>query len=244
MTLGDVANKARALTHTDTQSYTAANLLIDINIWCQKAVSMILESMDETNFDDNRQTNYPIQTTPMIAGQRDYPLTVGQKVLKIKRLDLTYNGVDYFKAEPFDDGEFPWGFGNDTQIDQNFIQAAPRYSVKYNSVWIYPMPLTADVSAGGLLRMEWDRQIIPFTSADYTTDPNDSTVVLGFDDPFHPIVAYGAAYEKANSDNLPQLANIKQDLADWEARMRIAYSRKQLDRRLQVTPAYTYNSFS
>lgn len=255
MTLGDVATKARALTHSDTVSYTAANLLIDINIWYQKVASMIFESQDDTDFDDARQTNYPVATRLLVAGQRDYSFstaswtligkeggggTASQALLplKIKRLDVSYDGSNYFRATPFDNGVPSWGIGNPTMEDANMIKQAPRYEVQYNSIFLYPLAIASDVSAGAIMRLEQERNVIPFTSANYTTDPSDSTVVLGFDAPFHPIIAYGAAYEFANANNLPQLQNIKQDLQDWEARLRQAYGRKELDTILSLRPAY------
>lgn len=237
-TLGDVANKARALTHTDTSSYTAANLLIDINEWYQKVVSMILEAQDDTDFDDQRNTNYPIVTTAMVAGQRDYAMPVSDSVLKIKRVDITYDGSNYFRATPFDDGATYWGMGNATNEDANMIKQAPMYDIKYNSLFIYPLAVASDVSAGATIRVEWERNITPFTSSDYTTDPNDSTVIPGFDAPFHMMLAWGAAYEFAVAQNLPQQKIWAQMLVDWEQRIRTAYGRKDLDTMLALRPAY------
>lgn len=261
-TLGDIANKARALTHTDTTSYTTANILIDINLWYQKVISMILESQDDADFDDNRTggsagstKTYPIATRLLVAGQRDYAFGTASWTilgkeggsnltsqtllpLKVKRLDITYNGSDYFRATPFDDGVPQWGMGNTAQEDANMIKAAPNYDIKYNSLFIYPLAAASDVSAGALMRLEQDRNIIPFTSADYTTDPNDSTSIPGIDAPFHMMLAYGTAYEFANANNLPQLQNIKNDLVDWEARLRQAYGRKDKDILLAMRPAY------
>lgn len=254
-TLGDVANKARALTHTDTISYTGANILIDINLWYQKIVSMILESQDDTDFDDSRQTNYPIATRLLVAGQRDYSFataswtllgkegaagTASQALLplKVKRLDVTYNNTDWYRATPFDNGVPSWGLGNTTTEDNNFIKQAPQYDIQYNSLFIYPLAVAADVSAGAKIRLEQERNVIAFTSADYTTDPNDSTAIPGFDAPFHMFMAYGAAYEFANANNLPQLQNIKNELIEWETRLRTAYGRKDLDSQLMLRPAY------
>lgn len=199
---------------------------------------MIFESQDDTDFDDQRRTTYPIETTPLVAGQRDYSIPVSESVLKIKRIDITYDGTNYYRATPFDDGVPEWGMGNPTNEDVNMIKQAPRYDIKYNSIFVYPLAVASDVSAGAQMRIEWEKNITPFTAADYTTDPNDSTVILGFDAPFHPIVAYGAAYEFANANNLPQLQNIKSDLVDWEARLRQAYGNKDKDTMLSLRPAY------
>lgn len=237
-TLGDVANKTRALTHTDTQSYTASNILIDINEWYQKTVNMIFESQDDTDFDDQRNTNYPIVTTPLVAGQRDYGMPVSESVLKIKRVDITYDGSNYFRATPFDDGVTSWGQGNPTNEDVNMIKQAPRYDVKYNSIFVYPLAVASDVSAGAQMRVEWERNITPFTSSDYTIDPNDSTVIPGFDASFHMILAWGPAFDYAVANNLPQQEILAKGVSDWEQRIRTAYGRKNLDTILALRPAY------
>lgn len=238
MTLGDVATTARFLTNTDISSYPDANLLININVWYQKVVSMILEAADDSDFDDARRTNYPVQTTPLIAGQRDYTMPVSEKVLKMKRIDVTYDGTTWVRAMPIDDGSILFGMGSDTQTDTNFSKAAPRYDIKYNSLWIYPMPLTAD-AVSGVLRAEWERQIQPFTSADYTSVITDSTVVLGYDDPFHPMLAEGAALEYARARQLPQLAQLTTSLVDWETRLRQHYGKKDWDTTLTLIPVYS-----
>lgn len=239
MTLGEIATKARFLTNTDTTSWADSQLLIDVNIWYQKVVSMILESQDESDFDDLRRSNYPIQTTPMVANQRDYSMPVAEKVLKVKRVDITYDGTNYYRALPIDDGTPLFDMGaNATTTDKNFVKETPRYDWKYNSLFIYPMPLQADEDAGGLIRTEWERQIQPFTSSDYTSVITDSTVVPGYDDPFHPMLAWGAAWEYATSRQLPQLQQIQQTLTDYELRLRQHYGRKQLDRTMVLESGY------
>lgn len=260
-TLGTIALKARALVHADTSSYPSVglpplpSLLTDVNLSYEKIVSMILESQDDTDFDDTRQVNYPIATRPLISGQRDYAFataswslqgkeggsaTASQALLplKVKRVDVTYDGTNWFRATPFDDGVPQWGFGNPTNEDANMIKQAPRYNVNYNSIFLYPLPIASDVSAGAKIRVEQERDVIAFTASDYTTDISDSTVIPGIDAPFHMMIAYGAAYEFANANNLPQLQNIKDDLTIWETRLRQAYGRKDLDTLLAMRPAY------
>lgn len=240
MTLGEINTKTLSLLHTDSTGYTDANMLIDINIWYQKIVSMIFESQDDSDFDDQRNTNYPIVTTLMVAGQRDYAIPVTESVLKIKRVDITYDGSNYFRATPFDNGVPQWGFGNPTQEDANMIKSAPRYDVQYNSLFVYPLAIASDVTAGAAIRVQWQRAVVAFSQAnDYpAVAMSTSTTVPGIDLTWHPMLAYGAAYEYANAANLPQLQNIKQDLLDWEARLRIAYGKKDLDTMLSLRPAY------
>lgn len=240
MTLGEINLKVLSLTHADTTSYPDPTMLIDINMWYHKIVSMIWESQDDTDFDDQRNSNYPIVTTPMVAAQRDYSMPVSEQVQKIKRVDITYDGVNWFRATPFDDGVVEWGMGNPTFEDTNMIKQAPRYDIKYNSLFVYPLAIASDVTAGASIRVEWDRAVTPFSqSADYNgAAMSTSTSVPGIDLPWHPMIAYGAAYEFANANNLPQLQNIKQDLQDWEIRLREAYGRKEYDTLLALRPAY------
>lgn len=240
MTLGEINTKVLSLTHADTTSYPDATMLIDVNMWYQKIVDMIFESQDDTDFDDQRNTTYPIFTTPLVAGQRDYAIPVANQVQKIKRLDITYDGTNYFRATPFDDGVPQWGMGNPTSEDANMIKQAPRYDIKYNAIFVYPLAIASDVSAGAQMRIEWERSVTPFSqSADYNgAAMSTSTSVPGIDLPWQPMIAYGAAYEFANANNLPQLQNIKNDLQDWEARLRTAYGRKDLDTMLALRPAY------
>ncbi len=199
---------------------------------------MIFESQDDSNFDDARNTNYPIVTTPLVAAQRDYAIPVSENVLKIKRVDICYDGTNYYRATQMDSGLPQWGMGNQTNEDANFVQQAPYYSVKYNSLFIYPALTTT--TANSFLRIEWERAVTLFSkTADYPSSAmSTSTTIPGIDLPWHPMIAYGAAYEFANANNLPQLQNIKQDLVDWEARLRIAYGHKALDEMLYLKPAY------
>lgn len=247
MNLGDIATKARALTNTDVNSYLDANLLIDINIVYQKVADMIFESQDNSDFDDARRTDYPIQTTLMIANQRDYTMAVSEGMLKLKRVDVCYDGINSYRADPFDTGTLVQGiFFNsttpvDANFDGNFVKQNPRYDYSYNALWIAPMPVAVDVSAGGFIRTEWERNVIPFATSDYTSVLTDSTAVPGFDAPFHVILAYGAAYEYAKSRQLPQLTQLATDLADYEGRIRNAYGRKNLDFELALKTIYNDN---
>ena len=239
MTLGDIAKKARSLSNTTITDYSDADLLIDINLWMQKVATMILEGQDEADFDDARNTDYPIKHTTL-STKRDYAIGVGEKMLKFKRLDVTYDGVNWYKADPIDSEEIPAGLGlststtQESKIDELFTQNHPRYDLKYGSIFLYPKPTATDVANGAMMQAEWYRQIVPFTAADYTSVITDSTVVPGFDDPFHPILAYGPAFEISASRNLPQAKNLQGVLMDYEARLKQAYSNKQRDRQYMI----------
>lgn len=203
---------------------------------------MIMDSQDEDSFDDQRNTDYPIKTSPLTTN-RDYAIPVSEDVLKIKSLSVSYDGTNYHRATPLDIiemndiGDAPSNATTqNTTIDANFSKVAPRYSVKFNSIWLYPMASSSDVSGGGKMIIEWFRGATQFTLSDLTT----GTAVPGFDSSFHMMLAYGVAYEFCEAKGLPQAERLKNELNEYEQRLRKQYSSKQLDRQFGLSADYQY----
>lgn len=240
-TIGDINLKVTELLGVDTNTYQNTNRLINFNLWYQKIVGMILDSQDESDFDDANKTDYPIYTFPLVAGQRDYSIGQNYGILKIKDLSVTYDGVNYYRANPFDIANTDW-YGNapasatvqNSKIDAQFPKTNPSYDYKYGSLWMYPAAVTADVTAGAQVIVEFFRTPTEFTSSDLTT----GTLIPGFDPTFHYMLAYGCAYEYAQAKQLPQMSGIVDVLKDFEDRLRKQYSSKQLDRKYTLMSEY------
>lgn len=246
-TLADINAKISSLLAVDTNTYTNANRLIDLNLWHQKIVGMILDSQDETDFDDLRYTDYPSVTFPMTTN-RDYSFsqfqtnTAGLSYgnLKIKDVSVTYDGVAYYKALPIDPSEMD--FANppaaattaNTTVDAYFAKTSPKYDYRFNSLFLYPRASSADVTAGAQVLMEFFRSPVEFTSAELTA----GTVSPGIDPTFHMMYAYGVANEYATAQQLPQRNEISNELKIWEERLRRQYSTKQLDRKYMFSADY------
>lgn len=239
MTLGDIQTKAYALTGTNSTSYPAANQLVDLNIWNQKIVGMILDAQDEVDFDDQRATDYPTYTFPLVAGQRDYSIAQSYNFLKLKDLSLTYDGTNYYRATPIDSSELEVNAPaaattQNATIDAEFSKQSPRYDYKWNALWIYPRATSAEVTAGAKGVVEFFRAPTDFTSAELTA----GTVSPGFDITFHPMLAYGMAFEYAQSKQLPAAESFYRELQVYEDRLRKQYSSKQLDRKYRLGADY------
>lgn len=246
-TLSDINTKISNLTTTDTVQYPNSDRLIDINLWQQKIVGMIMDSEDESYFDDARFTGYPKVTTPLTTN-RDYSISqvltdtggITYSCLKVKSLSISYDGVKFYRAVPMDLAETnlpdnPAGASMaNTNLDSYFSKTAPRYSYKNNSILIYPMASSSDVSAGGSMIMELERGAADFTSSDLTT----GTAIPGFDITFHMMLAYGPAFEYCQSKGMPQAQSIYRELQVYEDRLRKQYSSKQLDRRYALMGDY------
>jgi hypothetical protein len=222
------------LTGADTSSYPVAQRAVDINIWNEKIVGMILDSQDESDYDDPNWGDYAIVTTPLVAGQRDYVIPISEQVIQLKRLDVCYDGQNPYRATPLDSSEIPEGLGNETQIDTYFSKAAPGYDTVSNAMFLYPRADATDVANGGYMRAFWSRSPKAITSSDINT----GTYIPGFDYTFHPMLAYGPAYDYAVAKQMPQANQYAEVLADYEARLRRQYGSKQKDRVLQLTSQF------
>lgn len=200
-----------------------------INSAYHGVVTAILQSQSEWDFDDINYTDYPIATTPMTTN-RDYTFPASLKILKVKRVDVSYDGTNYYKAEPFDTGETGLGLGNDTNTDGRFSKTAPMYDLLGNALRLYPKGAAADVSASGVVRIEFLRSVDEFSTSDTTQVPY-------IDVPFDQILAYQPAYEWAMLNNLSQTAVLKGRLDELMAQLRNYYGQKDLDREHIMKPA-------
>lgn len=223
-TLGGLIQECELLTGLgNTQiSGNTTNLKIItrlLNATYHEVVTMILDSQDEWDFDDKNHTDYPILTTSLVASQQDYTLPASLKALKIKRVEITYDGSQWYKAEPLDINEL--GIATDTTtISGNFSTGSPRYDLQNNALFLYPIP-SSNVSGG--LKIWVSREIDEFTTADTTQEP-------GFDEPFHRMLAVGASLKYAMAKQLSNRKELIEEYGDYEKRLRGYYGNKQKDR--------------
>jgi len=201
-----------------------------INSWYHKVVTMILESQDEWDYDDSNHTDFPILTTNLVASQQDYAIPVSEKVFKVKRVEVTYDGTNWYKAEPMDINER--GLATDTtSIAGAFSTSQPKYDIQYESIFLYPIP-SSDVTAG--LKIWWTREVDEFVVGDTIQEP-------GIDEPFHRMLSIGASYDWLivnKPENTTLITRLEGLLADYEARLKRHYGSKQKDRQYTLKSAY------
>lgn len=224
-----------------------------LNSWYNKIITMILASQDSWDFDDATiTTTNPIALRPMVAAQRDYRFSTSLwqlmgaenaalgsaaavSPLKIKRIDFTYDGSTWYKAELFDTGTGGFGLGNDANTDSHFNKNAPYYDLSNNSLNIYPLATSTDVSAGAKVRIEFTRGVTEFTVADTTKIP-------AIDAAFHRMISLGASYDYAVIKTLPTAVGFQNLLVDYEQRLKQYYGQKLTDTQFILKSAYTnYN---
>lgn len=233
MNLSDINTKVTELTNSDTTvGYPNANRLINLNIWNQKVFTWILDSQDSSDADDANRTGYSILSSPLQANQRDYNFGITNGITEIKTVDVSYDGVNSYKAVPIDRSELDIGLiEGETVIDTYFSKNAPAYDIKNGSVFLYPMP-TATL---GTVEIDVSRVAKDFTLSDLTT----GTAQPGFDQNFHMAIPYGMAYEffianKMDTDADRMITTIN----DLEVRCRRQYGKKQREYPLRFEAAY------
>lgn len=220
MTFSELNSDILFLTGTDASSYLIADRTRNINSWYHKTITMVLESQTDWQFDDINHTDFPVATTPLVALQRDYDLPASLKLLNVKRVDITYDGTNYYRAIPFDPGMTSDGLGSDTNTDARFSLNTPGYDLLGQSVLIYPRATAAQVTAGAKLRIEFMREVDEFSVSDTTQEP-------GIDEPFHRILSVGAAFDYALARGLSNKNDLFALLQDYEGRLKTYYGKKQ-----------------
>lgn len=230
MQLSEMSEKLTRLTGENTTRYTNAQRATDLTIGLDKVVSMILDSQDNSDYDDPNHGDSAILDTNLVAGQRDYGFSIGDNVLQIKDVQVSYDGTNYYTALPMDRSELPTS-PDDPSIDQFFSQSYPRYDVEGLSILLYPKP-TASV---GEVSARVSRDVTPITSAEIAT----GTKVIGIDRAFHYLVVLLAAQQRFMENNIAgnKLQRVLTEISDLEARVRRQYGRKQIDGAITFTPA-------
>jgi hypothetical protein len=200
-----------------------------LNNAVQKTVSMIISSQGDWDFDDSANSDYPISTTPGTTN-RDYSFPVSLKILKVKRVDASYDGSNTYQARPLDSASLPdTQVGNDAALDAFFSTGSPVYDLKSNALWLYPRFTQDQVDAGAFLRVEYVREV----SGTFAT--TDTTKVAPIDSYFHPLIALLASYDWSIA-NLPnQLGILAPLIVDWEARLKEYYGKKQMEQAMSIT---------
>ena len=192
----------------------------DVNETLYDLTTIIMLQQDSFDWDDPYKTDYPIATTPLIAGQRDYQFD-SISFLKLKRVDITYDGTNWVRATAFDSSAYQEGFGNDTKVDEQFTTDEPYYDPKAFGFWLYPAATAAQVTAGAKARIEFSRAHTEFESTDTTAE-------IPIDRPFQHLVAVGAALKNPTISN-DQYQKLSQQYAEGVDRMVQHYAQRNED---------------
>lgn len=160
-----------------------------INVAQHELFMLALESQDGLDVDDHKHGDLKYFTTPLTTN-RSYTFDISNRILEWERVDVSYDGTEYNRAQPIDSKELGYALGNDDNVDDRFTKVSPYYDPKGNYIDLYPKAEQADVDAGGEIRMEWSRE-----TNEFALDGSDDSKEAFIARPFHEQIAIQAAYK-------------------------------------------------
>lgn len=199
----------------------------DVNLAVDRAVHVILQSGGTWHFDDVNHTDYPLMTTDLASGQRDYPFTTdgsGNLVLEVYRVMVADPTGVYHEIYPVDQETPTLKSGNATPtgsfIDGRNASGTPRrYSKTANGIFLDVIPNYA--MADGL-KVFVSREGYHFVSADTSKMP-------GFAGLFHEYCALRPSYQYAWRRSLESAKALQSEVEDMERSIQEYYSSRQKD---------------
>lgn len=156
-----------------------------LNRGLDKTISLLFSSDNKWQFDDSNYTDYPIATTDIQTGQKDYTLQISPEMLIIERVEMTDSSGNWTVLQPFD--------LNQTYTARDYLSGTTQGGTPYMydkldmAIMLYPTP---NYSYNQGLRVYFKRNPSYFTSADTTKSP-------GFAKIYHDLVALYACSDYA-----------------------------------------------
>jgi len=192
----------------------------DINLGLAKVWALIFASNDTWQWDDTNYEDYPIITTDLVDGQRDYAFLTdnsGALVLDIYKVMVKNHDGVYMEIYPVD----VQSEENTADIyDGRNIEGIPyRYDKTANGIFLDPIP---DENSTNGLKVYINREGSFFTSSDTTKKP-------GFAALFHEYPVIWASEKNANRDSMKSIAGFRSDRLEMEAAIKKHYARRQRD---------------
>ena len=170
------------LTDTSATSYLLSDLTRNVNRWAYSVQMAMIQGNHRWQVDDSNLTTLPHLDTTLVDGQADYTLPSG--FIRVERVEVKDSNGDYQKLKLIDHRDIKEGYSE--------FEETPGMPIYYdlvgNSLILKPTPATASVTLSEGLRAHILREIDIFTVSDDTQE-------LGFPEPFHRIVTYGASYD-------------------------------------------------
>lgn len=215
------------LSPSDTTSFPTADFIRSANQKLRDAGFLFWKNSSMWEFDDENQTDLPIATTLLVAGQRDY--SIPTTTFGIERVEVKDCNGDYQLLKQLDKSEI-----NDHAMLEMFDSDGMPiyYDIMGNSIFLYPSPAAANVTLTAGLRVYVSRDMHEFALTDTSTEP-------GFPDVFHPIISYGCAEDYALSKNMntQRLQVLQSGISRYNQMITDYAARRNRNKRVRIKPS-------
>jgi hypothetical protein len=208
-----------------------AQFTADLNNALDDTYSTIFKAGGTWQFDDSNHTTYPIMTTDLVAGQRDYTFTAdggGNLVLDIYKVTVKDEYGIYHEIYPVDQQSPDTNAVNvDSFIDGIEKQGKiDRYDKTANGIFLDKVPA---YNATDGLKVYINREGSYFTTSDTTKKP-------GFAGLFHEYLSLVVAYKYARTHDIKNIDRLERDMLLMEQKIGDYYGRRERDIIRRLTP--------
>jgi hypothetical protein len=199
----------------------------DANLAMDDYLAIALQASGTWQFDDSNHTDYPIITTNLVSGQRDYSFTTdqtGNLILDIYKVLVLQSatGTVYSELYPTDQQSEPRATGYTD--GQNITGTPTTYDKTANGIFLDAIP---GYNATNGLKVYINRETSYFTSSDTTKKPG----VPGL---HHKYFALKPAMDYARRNNLANVQRIEIEVAKMERDIKEYFGRREKDTRNQL----------
>lgn len=204
-----------------------AQFTADVNVALDRAWALIIKSAGSWHFDDNNNTDYPVMSTNLVSGQRDYSFTTdgsNNLVLEIFKINLASPSGIFQEIYPIDFEAPTVKTGNREDIStfwdgQNASGTPYRYGKLGNGIFLDPIP-NYNYTSG--LQLLVDREPYYFLTTDTTKKP-------GFAGIFHEYLALWPSSMYAIRKQLGNAKDLFTLTTSMERAIQDYYSTRQKD---------------
>lgn len=205
---------------TDVNIYSIEEKTRDINLALDRALAIIFQVGGRWNFDDSNHEDYPVISTNIVSGQRDYSFTTDENqnlILDVHKVMAADENGNFNIIWPVDvsSGAAPSNYydGLNTRGQPN------TYDKLSNSIFLDPIP---NYNRTGGLKVYISREGSYFIKTDTTKKP-------GFAGLFHEYLALRPAYQFCYRNGMQKAATLKAEMLEMEDAIREYYKAREKD---------------
>lgn len=214
---------------TNSTSYPLADKTADINLALSDVWAIIFEKGGKWQYDDSSHTDYPIITTDLVSGQRDYSFVTDQQgnlILDIYRVMVKGPDGIYRDITPVDQQsdktENVYGFINGVGT----TGTPTKYDKTGNGIFLDSIP---DYNSTAGLKIFINREGSYFTTS-------DTTKKAGFAGTLHEYLALSPSFKYAWRNGLKNTVAINNELLKMERKITKYYGNRERDVTRRMIP--------
>ncbi len=240
MTITEILDQIQQLTNTQnttTSSFTTVQKTLAINNALNIFMLRAIRAEGKWQVDDSNQTDYPIITAALVAGQQDYSFLTdqtGNQILDVYKVRIKDSSGNWTTMRQVD-----LQTGDDNDLNSTTQGIPSKYRITANGIFLIDIP---NYSLSAALEIYINRTPTYFSAADVST----GTKKAGIPWSLHEYLVIRPSYYYCLAKGLPQVVGLANELLKFEGDedkgitglIESHYSKRNKDERTQIIPKY------